>query len=215
MPLGNWPLTAPDLSRSPGSSRLPCFPAEPGLGVKCSNSDRAPSSPLVIHSIPAYTVRCILDVWQHRQGLHLLVDWEGYNSEEKSWVPWRKILDEWLLQNFSQDYPDNQDTAPGSDNWQRDTVMIIQLWCLVHLHVLSFETYQCRCQCWIIPSISVVIWSTMSSKLCFVVCKNYHLFSPFLWSPCLPMTEGLPSSCRVWFSSCVNCFLSPELPDWL
>lgn len=60
----------------------------------------SPSAPLTLDRQPAYTIHNILNS-HHRMGtVEYLVEWEGYGSEECSWVPSRDILDPLLIQNF-------------------------------------------------------------------------------------------------------------------
>lgn len=44
-----------------------------------------------------YTVRQLLVVWRPSHGCQYLVDWEGYDPEERSWVPASNIVDPDLM----------------------------------------------------------------------------------------------------------------------
>ncbi|KAK3572609.1 hypothetical protein QTP86_000855 [Hemibagrus guttatus] len=62
--------------------------------------------PIEVDGSPAYLVHSILDSWRRRGHLQYLVDWEGYGSEEQSWVDSGDILDLTLNTEFHQAHPE-------------------------------------------------------------------------------------------------------------
>ncbi len=63
------------------------------------------SPPINMDGEEAYQVQEILDSRRRGRLLQYLIDWEGYGSEEKSWVNAQDILDPSLTAEFHRDHP--------------------------------------------------------------------------------------------------------------
>lgn len=84
------------------------------LHIPCQGSALVPASappppPQIIDGGPVYTVRKLLAVRNRGRGKQVLVDWEGYSPEERSWITSRFIMDKSLIMDFYARHPE----APG------------------------------------------------------------------------------------------------------
>lgn len=75
-------------------------------------SDLAP--PIwIIDGAPAHTMARILNIPRRGRDFQYLIKWEGYEPDERSWVPHRQMFDRELLRAFYRENPDKCVRAPG------------------------------------------------------------------------------------------------------
>lgn len=67
---------------------------------------------LEVEGAPTYRARSILDSRQWQEYLQYLLDWQGYGSEECSWVPARDMLSRELVEEFHALRPDRPALCP-------------------------------------------------------------------------------------------------------
>lgn len=82
---------------------------KPVLDSSLVPPSKPPPPPQVIDGGPVYAVKRLLAVRRRGRGRQLLVDWEGYGPEERSWIPSRFIIGQALIEDFYRRHPE----APG------------------------------------------------------------------------------------------------------
>lgn len=88
-------------------------------------SPLVPSAPALhlVDGSPVYTMRKLLYVRRRGRGFQFLVDWEGYDPEERSWIPAQDILDRTLVEDFCRRRGEPLPVAPGGARRRGGTVM--------------------------------------------------------------------------------------------
>ena len=74
---------------------------------------KPPTPPRVIDGPETFTVNRLLAVRRRGRGFQFLVDWEGYGSEERCWVPFRDIVEHTLVRDFLKTPPVLPVKTPG------------------------------------------------------------------------------------------------------
>ncbi|XP_035600911.1 gamma-aminobutyric acid receptor subunit alpha-5-like isoform X2 [Oncorhynchus keta] len=83
--------------------------------LKFGSCPTPPSRLSIIDGHPAYMVRRLVSVRPRGRSFQYLVDWEGYDLEERCWVPTKNILDPALIADFHSRHPGQPDAYPVSE----------------------------------------------------------------------------------------------------
>ncbi len=150
-----------------------------------------------------YRVRKLLDFRPRGRGHQFLVDWEGYDPEERRWIPARDVLDRSLIEDFYRSRQAPVSGAPDGARRERGTVMIWVCLFFSLSHTLLYthsHTHTCLQTHTSLSSPPVCHFNQRSR--CFAVPPVLtHLISPSIYSGCA--RGSLPDYCI----SCIVCVL--------
>ncbi len=197
----------------------------------CPSSEPPPPA-WTVDDNPAYLVRRLLDVRHYGRGYQYLVNWEGYDPEERSWVPLSFILDLQLNREFNQTHSDKSDRLPGGSCWPWQyppglswsgcaSASFLVFWLFFSLVFLVGPLF--------VLSVCVSLGMALQSPASCTTCKtathpliklSIRMFSLPVWFICL---LGSPSACLahclpvcllVQYSVLTACLLPPVL-TWI